>query len=370
MLYILFGLFLILCVLAHVYLFRRLFSSLRCWFPKLPVVPCVILFALLVLPTPLAFLVEEGLPSWIGKWGNYWIACLICLLVTMLLLDGVSLLIRYFRKTERRRNGPMPLLAVLPAAALVIGGRWNALQIRETRYDIVIDKTAAADSLTLILLSDLHLGFINDADFLERVVARVNAQQPDLVCIAGDLFDNNFHAVKEPARIAAALNCIKSRYGVFLCWGNHDAGNTFSEMRQLIASTQVHLLEDDLYVEEGVFAVAGRRDSAPIGEQQGEHRVAVALSEAASLPLIVLDHRPSHLYTYDSADLILCGHTHQGQIFPGGAVTSLIYPTDYGYYQEAGLHPQMVVTSGVGTWGPPIRIGTRSELAVLKLTFS
>lgn len=369
MLYILFGLLLILCVLAHVYLFRRLFSALRHWFPNLPVVPCAAIFALLALPTLLTFLVGEGLPSWIGKWGNYWIACFLCLLVAMLLLDGVSLLIRHFYKTTRRQNGLIPLVAILLAAALVVGGRWNALQIRETRYDIAIDKTSSANSLSLVLLSDLHLGYINDADFLERVVARVNAQQPDLVCIAGDLFDNNFHAAKEPARIAAALNRIESRYGVFLCWGNHDAGSTFSEMRQLIASTQVHLLEDDLYVEEGVFAIAGRRDSAPIGGQQGADREAVDMDKAASLPLIVLDHRPSNLYTYDDADLVLCGHTHQGQIFPGGVITSLMYPTDYGYYQEAGLHPQMVVTSGIGTWGPPLRIGTQSELAVLKLTF-
>ena len=81
-----------------------------------------------------------------------------------------------------------------------------------------------------------------------------------------------------------------------------------------------------------------------------------------------MDHNPGYIGEYgDKADLILCGHTHEGQIFPGNIITDLMYEADYGYYRRDEKSPHVIVSSGVGTWGLPVRVGTQSEVVIITL---
>jgi predicted MPP superfamily phosphohydrolase len=86
------------------------------------------------------------------------------------------------------------------------------------------------------------------------------------------------------------------------------------------------------------------------------------------MPIVVMDHDPSNIKQYDNkVDLLLFGHTHKGQIFPANLITNAMYVADYGHYQKDNDSPHIVVTSGVSTWGPPMRIGTNNEIAVIIL---
>jgi hypothetical protein len=107
-------------------------------------------------------------------------------------------------------------------------------------------------------------------------------------------------------------------------------------------------------------------DPSPIGGFNGLKRQDVShlLKEIdSSMPTIVLDHTPSNLEQYSNdVDLILSGHTHRGQIFPGSLITNLVFEVDYGHFQKNADSPQIIVTSGVGTWGMPMRVGTNNEI--------
>lgn len=248
-------------------------------------------------------------------------------------------------------------------------GMYTANDIKITKYEITVDKSSNLDMLKIAMFSDLHLGYVNNHEKLSEIVSKINRISPDIVVIPGDFFDGNYNAIKNPQEIQEALLKINSTYGTYLVWGNHDAGNTFDEMKALIASANITILEDEAIEVADRFILVGRRDSSPIG-YQGENRTDTNINMEESdinLPVIVLDHQPSNMGEYQQADLILSGHTHQGQVFPFSLITKLAFIVDYGYYCDD--KKQMIVTSGVATWGPPIRIGTKSEIVEIDMGF-
>lgn len=245
----------------------------------------------------------------------------------------------------------------------------HALNLQTKRYEVQLVKSGeATEEFKIVLISDLHLGYVMDVERLEEIVAKVNAESPDLVCIAGDIFDGDFTAVQEPEEIRRLFDSIEATYGVYACLGNHDAGDSYEQMIEFLAGTQIHLLQDEAAVIAEKLVLVGRRDSSPIGGH-GEERSAVdAVIDAAELPVVVMDHQPGNIGEYDEkTDLILCGHTHQGQIVPFNLITNALFDVDYGYYRASETSPQVIVTSGAGTWGPPQRIGTDCEVVSISL---
>ena len=110
--------------------------------------------------------------------------------------------------------------------------------------------------------------------------------------------------------------------------------------------------------------MAGRKDSFPIGGQGDKREKLTLPAKAGELPVIVMDHQPGNIRDYgEETDLILCGHTHQGQMFPFNLITNAVFDVDYGYYRASDDSPQVIVTSGAGTWGPPQRVATDNEVA-------
>jgi len=259
------------------------------------------------------------------------------------------------------------------AAGTALYGACNAANIKQAFYTVRIDdRKTPLKKLNIVLVADLHLGYVNDGKRLEKIADKINALEPDIVCIAGDIFDNNFNALPDPERAEAALRSIKSVYGVYACPGNHDGGKTFDAMLRFLERGNVRTLLDEYLVVEDGFIIAGRKDSRPIG---GQGRARKDLNYAAdvtdkNLPVIVLDHNPANIKEYGGeTDLILSGHTHRGQMFPANIITRLMYDVHYGYYRKNDGGPRVVVTSGAGSWGPPLRVGTDSEIACILAEF-
>lgn len=259
--------------------------------------------------------------------------------------------------------------------------------IKVTPYEVTVNKKVKdMDSLKIILLADTHFGYSINCRHAQKMVEKINAQDPDIVCIAGDIFDNDYDAISDPEGVCNALKSIKSRYGVYACWGNHDldepilAGFTFGgkkkdqadpRMEQLLRDANIHLLTDEAELIDDKFYVVGRNDSSRTHKLGGQRLSPAQLTKDLDLdkPIIFIDHQPKQLQeTADAgADLDLCGHTHDGQIFPGNLFIHLFWENSFGYLKKDKMHN--IVTSGVGVWGPDMRVGTNCEICPITVHF-
>lgn len=284
--------------------------------------------------------------------------------------------VKYFKKITTVQTKTELIVwggAMLLIAVLICYGSWQARQIKTINYQVTINSLAnkQPQKIKAVLISDLHLGYVNDVKKLATIVTKINQMHPDIVFISGDVFDGNYHALQEPQKMEQQFKRLLSTYGTYMCWGNHDAGETFEKMKALIEASGITLLEDEMTVVGEALLVVGRKDSKPIGSQKGNRQsIQEQFKQVGNqLPKIILDHQPSNLDEYEQAnELILSGHTHQGQVFPFSLVTKAYFTVDYGYYRKNEASPQAIVSSGVGTWGPPMRIGMQSEIVQIEIT--
>jgi len=298
-----------------------------------------------------------------------WMGFFVYLLLYFLLCDGILLSVKRFIDITPKSRACSFGAAVLVAVATVGFGYLNASNVRTTSYTVDISKET--EPIRIALVSDIHLGAVGSEERLEELTESINKQNPHVVCIAGDIFDNDYSAIQDPEKAVKILKSIKSKYGVYACFGNHDAGSSVEQMKDFLKESNIRLLSDDYVNIDNRLVLAGRRDSRPIGEQGGKQRQSAAdalKGSDVSLPVVVMDHNPANIGEYGRlADLVLCGHTHKGQIFPGSIITDLMYEVDYGYYRKDARNPHVIVSSGVGTWGLPVRVGTRSEVVLITL---
>lgn len=358
--------------LLNYYVLNRILKGIKLIIPNTKSILIKIIGVFLTLTTILTFILSSINIGVIGIIGNYWFAFLVVALVIFLLSDLITLIINIIKKTSKVPNKKVFITNMIIILLVSFYGIWHSNQIQIENYDINISKKSSVDKLNVVMFSDMHLGYVNGDKKLEKVVNKINEQNPDIVIIAGDLYDGNYEAVQNKEEVEKLLRKIKSKYGTYMAWGNHDAGVNFEKMKNSVGRTNIKLLEDEINTIEDVIAIAGRKDSRPIGDQ-GSKRETIhnKLDKIESdLPIIVIDHRPSNIHEYKgNVDLILSGHTHKGQIFPGNLVTSNIFTVDYGYYKSS-IGTQTIVSSGAGTWGPPMRIGTNSEIVKINITFN
>ncbi len=255
---------------------------------------------------------------------------------------------------------------------LVGFGAWNAQNKVVTNYEVNINKTAGEiTSLNVVMISDVHMGIGLKENGVNKMVNSINELNPDIVLFCGDIFDESTPTkLKEYSR--EAFKNIKSKYGVYDITGNHEymAGD-LNETISYFKDSNIKFLQDESIKIADSFYIVGRND--PANKRQTGQEVK-PLSEILkdidkSLPIIVLNHRPEGLEEAEAenVDLQLSGHTHKGQIFPGNYITSNIYEKDYGYLSKDNFN--LIVSSGYGTWGPPIRIGSKSEIVKITINF-
>lgn len=369
--------FLMLAILGGVnyYLAHRVWKMVQYFAPKFSLIIPLILFLVFTVLMMLSFLKPfKGKLQWyISVAGNVWMGVFIYLLLFFLCADCIRLILRITQILPVSGMMKFRALASVCAVVLAFGvsvyGAINARRIHTTQYDIMLSPSPSTQ-YKVALISDVHLGAVGSESKLEKIVAQINQLEPDIVCIAGDFFDTDFDSILEPEKAIQTLKQIRSVYGVYACLGNHDAGSTLPSMEDFLKQANIRLLQDEYVVINGQLILAGRLDPTPIGGAGGLKRAEMSdvLKDAGdNLPVVVLDHNPAQVDQYrDEADLILSGHTHKGQIFPGSLITGAMYSVDYGYYQnENGV--QAIVTSGAGTWGLPMRVGTKCEIVKINM---
>lgn len=366
-------LLLLICGINY-YLACSLCRVVNHFVPKVSVlVPFIILSVLAVFLLLSFFKPFSGTLQWyVSAIGTAWMGIVAYLLVFTLLADLIYLFAFIFQKISGIEVTTFRAVLGFISFALVIlvssYGFINARLIKTVEYHINLSKSPT-EELKVALISDVHLGAIGSESRLDKIISEINAQNPDIVCIAGDLFDTNYNSIVNPEKAIQALQTIKSKYGVYACLGNHDAGKTLPDMEEFIRKANVRLLKDEYVIINDSLILAGRLDSSPIGgfgELKREDFSKVIEGIKEKLPIVVLDHNPANVDTYKTESLILSGHTHKGQIFPGSLVTNAMYSVDYGYYRnEHGT--EAIVTSGSGTWGLPMRVGSNCEVVFINL---
>lgn len=324
--------------------------------------------------------------------GNYFLGIFLYTLVIILLADFGRILLKYVfhaswihSRTTFTVAGAICALLILLLSAC---GIFHAKYIKTTSYDVIINKTIPErTSMKVVLLADTHFGYNAGVLHARELVRKINKQKPDLVCIAGDIFDNEYDAIRNPEKLEKTLRGIKSTYGVYACWGNHDlneeilAGFTFKHkdgdlsdikdprMKKFLKDSNIHILEDESVLINDQFYVIGRKDVS-LTEKIHETRKAPAqLTEKLDRdkPIIMIDHQPKELQELADAgvDLDLCGHTHNGQTFPGNFTIKLMWENPCGLLSKDNM--TNITTSGAGVWGPAMRIGTDSEICSINI---
>jgi predicted MPP superfamily phosphohydrolase len=249
--------------------------------------------------------------------------------------------------------------------AAVIYGLFNAARIRVTRYTVALRHLPGPwEGKTGVLVSDIHLGNIRSVGFARRIVARINALRPDIVFIGGDMFDGarvDLDACVEP------WSTLRAPAGAYFVTGNHDEFSDSSRIAAALRNVGVRVLDNEMVPVQGL-QIVGIHDGAAREERTYREILARARLEP-DRPSILLNHQPSHLSIPREAgiSLQLSGHTHRGQFWPWTHLVARVYgPFAYGLHRSAGL--QVITSSGVGTWGPPLRVATRSEIVLIRFT--
>jgi len=363
--------------LLNFYVFIRGVQALPAGFK----IPYAILFWAVVFSFLGGRWLENSYPSlaadvltWIG---SFWIAALVYLLLAVLLLDILRLANRFLPFFPDIITGNYARAKIITAGVILgavgltlLGGYINARNPRIVHLDIAVDKKAGSlQNLNIVMVSDIHLGTIIGRSRIESLVNDINALNPDIVLIPGDLVDGSVKAVLRNDS-GEELKNIRSRYGVFASMGNHEYIGGSEEICEYLERNNIMMLRDQSVKIDKAFFLVGREDLS--SRRAGRPRKALSnlmRNVDPKFPVILLDHQPSDLQEAADAgiDLQLSGHTHYGQIWPINYIVEAIYELAWGYKRAGGT--QYYVSNGVGTWGPPVRVGNRPEIVQIQLTF-
>ncbi len=365
-----------LYVISVMYLGRRVQEGISFMVPEKSrwmfyVLLMVLAFSMVFGMLPISY----SLKRFFGTLGAYFMGFYAYGLMLFLVRDGLRILGKLIKIKGELTGVDLHaassfLITVLPLA-LVVYGTIHAGNIKTVSYEVDSYAQSLPEKMKIVLLSDLHLGAVGGERRLPDILKKVQAEEPDLVLLPGDIFDDDFMLLRDPERAIKLFQEVESTYGIYASLGNHDGGKTYPKMLQFLEESGITVLQEEHQVVADSFVILGRLDPSPIGgfgDRKRKETNEVLSSLPEDLPVIVLDHTPSHVEQYGKeVDLVVSGHTHKGQIFPFQLGTKLLFEVDYGFYQRNEEAPVYIVTSGAGTWGPPMRVGTNSEIVSITL---
>jgi predicted MPP superfamily phosphohydrolase len=370
--------------LINLYIFRKGWQALS-RFPAGRTVFAAVFFVL-VLAFPVSRLLRTLAPGAAAdqllRLGILYAFLMVYLWLLFLLYDLFCLILRLAGRFSEARDavlhpsgsvGSVAALAVLLISlAFLVAGFLNARHVHIKTLDLRIEKRAGDLSrLNAVMASDFHLGAYNGSGRLKNLVEKINSLDPDIVLFAGDIVDESVSTAEEEEMIGI-LRGLRAPLGVFSVTGNHEYYSGLEKNLDYLERADVRVLQDEAQIIADSFWIIGRRDRTArsfggrrlsLGEIIEKNRVDV------SLPLFVLDHQPVGLKEAEEAgiDLQLSGHTHAGQLFPFSLINRRLYEQAWGYLRKGGT--QYYVSSGAGTWGPPVRTGSVSEIVRLRILF-
>jgi hypothetical protein len=348
-------------------------SSLRQWF--------TVVFWFLALSYFAARLLEHFALSWLTDglvWiGSFWLGAMAYFVLFLLVID-ILRLANYFVPffpaiiTQNYQHAKQIIAFAVVGIVLliIIGARLNQMSPQIKTLELTIHKKSTLSELNIAMISDVHLGTIICNSHFMRIVEKINSLNPDIVLFAGDLVDEDIEPVIRQ-NLGETLRQIKSKYGIYGITGNHEYIGGVEAACKYLTEHGVVMLRDSTVQIADAFTLVGREDISIRQFYGGKRKPLAELMENVnrSLPIILMDHQPLHLNepVEQGADLQFSGHTHNGQLWPVNYITDAVYEVGWGYKQKGNTH--IYVSCGVGTWGPPMRTGSRPEVVNVKLKF-
>jgi predicted MPP superfamily phosphohydrolase len=257
------------------------------------------------------------------------------------------------------------------SAALMTIGFFNAVLPVVKKYDITINKPAGdLKTFRIAAVSDIHLGSTIRKRSMRKLSEMLRKTEPDAIFLLGDIVDGEIGPVLR-GDLLNYFTCPKCKDGLLAITGNHEFIGGADVTIPYIEKKGIRILKDEVVTLEGVIQVIGRLDRDG-GRFKGANRQpldSLIKMVDRSKPVILLDHQPLHLDETENngVDLQLSGHTHNGQMWPLNYLTARIYEVSYGYKKKGDT--QIIVSSGFGVWGPRIRLGSRSEILLINISF-
>lgn len=376
---IFFGIVFTVYGIINYYIFRRLVSIVPDHYKTL----FTIIFVFVVLSYIAGRFLENYWVWYVSDFlvwvGSFWIAIMFYSFLLLIIIDVIRIINHFLpvipgtvEVNPEKVKRILALIVSVLVLIIVAGGFFNSRLVAIKKYTINLGKQAGdLKSLNLVVASDLHLGTINGKNFAYRIVDKINKQNPDIILLAGDIIDEDIKPVLRD-NVGEALLELKSRYGVFGITGNHEYIGGVKDAVDYLESHNIRMLIDSYIKINDSFYIIGRadRDSKRFSGYKRKPLEEILEGVDKSLPLILMDHQPFQLSDARSngVDLQLSGHTHNGQLWPLNYIVEKIYEIAWGYRLIDGTH--YYVSSGVGTWGPPIRTGSRPEIIKITLNFN
>ncbi len=340
------------------------------WCPLSPATTFALRVALVVLSVSfmvaalLGFRYSNWLVVWIYKMAAVWLGLLNFFFVAACLTWMIDLPLRLLLPHSSLVTFRPYLVGSLWIAAVVAGiyGMLNARWIRERKITIRLPNLPPSwRGRTALIFSDLHLGHINGIGFARRIAKKARQLNPDLILIPGDLFDGTR---ADPKELAAPLFGLPAPLGVYIVLGNHDEFGGAAHYTEAIQHGGMHVLDNERVIVDGlaVVGVSYHQSTKPLHLRAFLEGLQLGNGTAS----ILLQHVPNRLAIAEQAgvSLQICGHTHGGQMFPFSWITHRAFGKfSYGLQKHGAL--QVYTSSGAGTWGPPMRVGTHPEIVLL-----
>ena len=342
----------------------------------------------------LAFILPEDnfLRRPLFKIGAYWLGISLYLILYVALID----LLRWiYSKVFKDKYNDFyarticALLIIVLTGVTSIYGIINAKIVRTTEYEITINKDGGNfKEMTIAMFGDPQFGYNIGEYHLKQAVDIINKNDVDIVCVVGDIFDNQYSAIKNPDKLIDLFNQIKSKYGMYAVLGNHDveepilSGFTFNdddiknklaskEMLDFIRKSGMVLLYDENVIINNSVNLYGRADQERpnLGNITRKESGDLFKEVDVSKPIMVLDHEPREYDELEKAgvDLVMAGHTHDGQLLPTKIATDIIWENPYGLWVKNAFHA--ITTSGLDLFGPNMRVGTIAEVCIIHVKF-
>lgn len=322
----------------------------------------------------------EGISNFIAIVGAYWMAATLYFILIIPFVDVVRFVGKRAKfvpemiKNNRIIGNTYGFIILFFVIALLIYGTYNAQKVKVVSYNLNINKKSEAlDKLKIIMVSDIHLGNIVDNKRLEKMVEEINDRKPDLVLLAGDIIDERLEPfIKQ--NMGDTFLKLKANLGVYGVLGNHEyIGGEAEAIVPALEKSGIKMLKDNYVKVNDSFYIVGRDDASAVRFNNKNKRKSlgdILQGVDKELPVIIMDHQPVNLKETEEngVDIQFSGHTHRGQMFPSQFITEKIFEIDWGYLKKGNSN--IIVSSGYGTWGPPIRIGNSSEIVEVNIKFS
>ncbi len=311
---------------------------------------------------------------WIG---SFWLAFILYFLVSVILLDIIRIINHfipfypdYITKNYQKTKEFIFYGIVLLVGIIVLIGHINFLYPRIYTKEIKINKQVKDfKTLNIVVASDIHMGTIVTNGRVRKLVDMVNGLNPDIILLPGDILDEDLEPVLR-RNLGEDISKLKAKYGVYAVNGNHEFIGGAEEADKYLRNHGINLLRDSVTVIDDRFLIVGREDLSVNRIRKRKTIDELLSGYNKELPIILLDHQPFKLFEAENAgvDLQLSGHTHHGQLFPFNYLTKKIYEVSWGYKKKGNTN--IYVSSGYSGWGPPVRLGSRTEIVNIKLHFN